>query len=123
MNMFLPKKTYFNEAKGTTTIVFEERPRIIFDEEGRMTSLEIVKPSFTAKASKEDLPNFDKKLGFLVAYFHFATNRPKGETNAKYESLFCQNTEDQKKFLLGVFCLHSGLSFDQALKFIDKVVK
>ena len=25
MNIYLPKKVYFNEAKGTTTLVFEER--------------------------------------------------------------------------------------------------
>ena len=121
MNIYLPKKVYFNEAKGTTTLVFEER--YVAKTIDEKTVIEYVKPVLTAKASKEDLSSFDKRLGFLVAYFHFATGRPKGETNEKYQSLFNQNTEDQKKFLLGVFCISSGLSFDQALKFIDRVVK
>jgi len=110
----LPKKTIFNLAKGTTTIIFEvpqtdDRPN--------------AKRAYTAKCSPEDMQKFDKKIGWLIAYLHYASKTSKKEVNRKYETLFSKPVEFQITFLMGIFCFNTGLSLENAEKFIASALR
>ena len=108
-NPNLPTKVYFNEAKRTSSLIFE-------------CSCGCTKDVFTSKASEDD--TFDKELGFLVAYFHFTKGgMSKKEVNEQNKALFNKKPEFLKPYLMGVFCSVSGLDLEKAENFINRAIK
>ena len=118
-NRFLPDNVFINLLKGTVTIIFDQ-PTLV-----RVNDTRILKDKgvFIAKASTEDLKDFDPTLGFLIAYLHFSEDVSKQKTNEKYAYLFSKPKEYQIPYLMERFCFYSGLRLDQAERFIAGKIK
>jgi len=103
----MPSRVFFNEQKRTTVLVFNDN----FN--GAHT--------FVAKAS--DLDDFDKELGFLVAYYHRIQEASKTKTRADNEWLFSMDA----KFLKGNLYVHlqqkAGMSLEKAQAYVKRILK